>query len=119
VRSLPPLVHHKEIDSLKSQLADAALGKKFIIQGGDCAERFLDCAKEPIENKFKILLQMSLIILWGSRVPVIRIARMAGQFAKPRTSDYETKDGKKILSYKGDNINDFDDTTKREPDPQR
>lgn len=118
VKALPPLVHQKEILALKQHLGDAGEGKKFIIQGGDCAERFLDCSSEPIENKFKILLQMSLIILWGSRVPVVRIARMAGQYAKPRSADFETKDGKQIFSFKGDNINDFD-ASNREPDPDR
>jgi 3-deoxy-7-phosphoheptulonate synthase len=118
VHALPPLVHFKEVDSLKSHLADACAGKKFLLQGGDCAERFLDCSKEPIENKFKIMLQMSLIILWGSRTPVIRLARMAGQFAKPRSSPYELVEGKKIPSFKGDNINSFDSSA-RDPDPDR
>jgi len=118
VRSLPPLVHMKEVESLKAHLALAGEGKEFVLQGGDCAERFIDCSKSPIENKFKILLQMSLIILWHARLPVVRIARMAGQFAKPRTSTYETVDGKQIFSFKGDNINDFD-INKREPDPDR
>jgi len=94
VKSLPPLVHHTEIDALKQHIADAQAGKKFLLQGGDCAERFVDCSQIPIENKFKILLQMSLIILWGARVPVVRIARMAGQFAKPRSSETETVGGR-------------------------
>jgi 3-deoxy-7-phosphoheptulonate synthase len=118
VHALPPLVHPKEVDSLTQQLAAACEGKMFLLQGGDCAERFLDCAKEPIENKFKIMLQMSLIILWGSRIPVIRLARMAGQFAKPRSSPFEMVDGKKLPSFKGDNINSFDPSA-RDPDPDR
>jgi len=119
VQALPPLVHAKEIEQLKSHLANAAKGKSFLLQGGDCAERFLDCSKGPIEHKFKILLQMSLIILWGARVPVVRVARMAGQFAKPRTSTFETlADGRKVYSFKGDNINDYD-ANHREPDPDR
>jgi 3-deoxy-7-phosphoheptulonate synthase len=118
VQALPPLVHPKEVDALTRHLASACLGQKFLLQGGDCAERFLDCSKEPIENKFKIMLQMSLIILWGSRIPVIRVARMAGQFAKPRSSPHEVVDGKKVTSFKGDNINSFD-TSSRDPDPDR
>ncbi|PRP77420.1 hypothetical protein PROFUN_14273 [Planoprotostelium fungivorum] len=118
VRQLPPLVHHKEIRSLKNYLAKAAQGKAFLLQGGDCAERFIDCSQKPIEDKFKILLQMSLVIIYGARVPVVRLARMAGQFAKPRTSNYETVNGNRIPSFKGDNINDYD-ISKREPDPDR
>jgi 3-deoxy-7-phosphoheptulonate synthase len=118
VHALPPLVHPKEIDALTQHLASACEGKMFLLQGGDCAERFIDCSKEPIENKFKIMLQMSLIILWGSRIPVIRVARMAGQFAKPRSSPHEIIDGKKVPSFKGDNINSFD-ISARDPDPDR
>jgi len=118
VRQLPPLVHHDEVVSLKQKLALAAEGKAFLLQGGDCAERFMDCSQQPIENKFKILLQMSLIILHKARVPIVRIARMAGQFAKPRSSTYETVNGQQVLSFKGDNINSFD-VSKREPDPNR
>jgi len=118
LQALPPLVHPKEVEALKSHLAQACEGKKFLLQGGDCAERFLDCSKEPIENKFKIILQMSLIILWGARVPVIRMARMAGQFAKPRSSPFEIVNGQKVPSFKGDNINSFD-ISAREPDPDR
>jgi len=118
VRQLPPLVHHEEVISLKSRLADAAMGKAFLIQGGDCAERFMDCSQQPIENKFKILLQMSLIVIHKARVPVIRLSRMAGQFAKPRTSNFEVVNGQQVLSFKGDNINSFD-LSGREPDPDR
>lgn len=118
VRSLPPLVHMKEIETLKARLAAAAEGRMFLLQGGDCAESFSDCSKQPIENKFKILLQMSLILIWSARTPVVRIGRMAGQFAKPRTSNFETVNGKQIYSFKGDNVNDMD-INKREPDPDR
>jgi 3-deoxy-7-phosphoheptulonate synthase len=118
VSQLPPLVHVKEIEALKERLAAAAEGKMFLIQGGDCAESFADCSKQPIENKFKILLQMSLILVWSARVPVVRIGRLAGQFAKPRTSTFETVNGKKVYSFKGDNVNDID-VEKREPDPER
>jgi len=118
VSHLPPLVHAKEIETLKSRLAAAAEGKMFLLQGGDCAESFADCSKQPIENKFKILLQMSLILVWSARIPIIRIGRLAGQFAKPRTSTYEMVDGKKVFSFKGDNVNDID-VDKREPNPER
>jgi 3-deoxy-7-phosphoheptulonate synthase len=119
VRKLPPLVHHSEIVELKQQLAKASEGKSFLLQGGDCAERFIDCNQDAIESKFKILLQMSLIIIWRVNLPVIRLARMAGQFAKPRTSPYETlPDGSRVFSFKGDNINGFD-SNDREPNPDR
>jgi len=117
VKQLPPLVHHEEVISLKNKLAEAALGKAFLLQGGDCAERFVDCSQQPIENKFKILLQMSLILIHKARIPVIRLSRMAGQFAKPRTSPFETVNGQQVISFKGDNINSF--FSKREPDPER
>jgi 3-deoxy-D-arabino-heptulosonate 7-phosphate (DAHP) synthase class II len=87
-------------------------------QGGDCAERFDECSQDNIEKKFKILLQMSMIIIWSSRVPVVRVARMAGQFAKPRTSDFETVNGDRIPSYKGDSINGFE-VADRKHDPNR
>jgi len=106
------------VDLLKSRLGDACEGKRFLLQGGDCAERFMDCSKDPIESKFKIILQMSLIILWKARVPVIRLARMAGQFAKPRSSPFEIVNGQKVPSFKRDNINSFDPSA-REPDPDR
>jgi len=97
----------------------ASEGKSFLLQGGDCAERFLDCNQEAIESKFKILLQMSLIIIWRACLPVVRVARMAGQFAKPRTSAHETlPDGTKVFSFKGDNVNGFDPND-REPNPDR
>lgn len=120
VKALPPLVAHGEIDTLRGRLADAAAGRAFLLQGGDCAERFEDCAKDPIEAKLKILLQMSLVLTWGARLPVIRVARMAGQYAKPRSSDTETRDGVTLPSYRGDHVNHFDfDPASREPDPKR
>jgi 3-deoxy-7-phosphoheptulonate synthase len=107
------------VNDLKRKLADASEGKCFLLQGGDCAERFMDCTQTAIENKFKILLQMSLIVIWRAGIPVIRLARMAGQFAKPRSSTYETlSDGTEVYSFKGDNVNGFD-SADREPDPNR
>ena len=120
VRALPPLVNHGEVDALRAHLAEAACGKAFLLQGGDCAERFADCTKTAIEAKLKILLQMSLVLTWGARIPVIRVGRMAGQFAKPRSSDTETINGTEMPSYRGDNVNAITpDLAARQPDPQR
>jgi len=118
--SLPPLVTSWEIESLKSQLAEAAQGKRFLLQGGDCAEQFDDCTPEAITNKLKILLQMSLVLVHGTRRPVIRVGRFGGQYAKPRSSMSETRNGTTFPSYFGDNVNAaaFDGTS-RHPDPQR
>jgi 3-deoxy-7-phosphoheptulonate synthase len=118
VRRLPPLVTHEEVDRLRRQLAEVAEGKRFLLQGGDCAERFLDCASEPIEKKLRILLQMSLVLTWGARTPTLRIARMAGQFAKPRSKDTEVVDGRELPAFRGDNVNSFD-TSARDADPAR
>ena len=120
VRGLPPLVHYGEVDALRSHLAQAAQGKAFLLQGGDCAERFSDCRRSAVESKLKILLQMSLVLTWGARIPVIRMGRMAGQYAKPRSKDTETVEGVELPSYRGDNVNSI--TPKngaRTADPQR
>ncbi len=108
VRVLPPLVVASEVDDLRIQLAEVAAGTRFLLQGGDCAERFMDCAAEPIEQKLRILLQMSLVLTWGARIPTLRIARMAGQFAKPRSKDTEIVEGVEVPAYRGDNVNSFD-----------
>ena len=118
VRRLPPLVSPGEIDGLRRNLAKAAIGKAFVLQGGDCAERFEDCRRGAIENKLKILLQMSLVLTWGAQTPVIRIGRMAGQYAKPRSSATEIVDGVEIPSYRGDHVNGHDPADRR-PDPER
>jgi 3-deoxy-7-phosphoheptulonate synthase len=102
---LPPLVTSWEIERLKSQLAEAAYGKRFLLQGGDCAESFDDCTSDSIANKLKILLQMSLVLVHGARRRVIRVGRFAGQYAKPRSEDMETRDGVSLPSYRGDLIN--------------
>eukprot|EP00656_Telonema_subtile_P025649 TRINITY_DN2768_c0_g1_i2.p1 TRINITY_DN2768_c0_g1~~TRINITY_DN2768_c0_g1_i2.p1 ORF type:complete len:444 (+),score=106.63 TRINITY_DN2768_c0_g1_i2:98-1429(+) len=117
---MPPLVHANEVFRLKELLKDVALGKRFILQGGDCAERFSDCRPSLIENKLKILLQMSMVLIWGAGVPLVRIGRIAGQYMKPRSADMETDkaSGEKVFSYKGDSINGFD-IEHREPDPNR
>ena len=117
---LPPLVTSWEIDALKSQLADASRGNAFLLQGGDCAERFSDCTSPVITNKLKILLQMSLMLIHGLHKPVIRVGRIAGQYAKPRSADTETRDGVTLPSYRGDLINGPDFTAEsRIPDPIR
>ncbi|KAF2177039.1 phospho-2-dehydro-3-deoxyheptonate aldolase-like protein [Zopfia rhizophila CBS 207.26] len=116
--SLPPIVTPTEIVKLKASLRDAALGKAFLLQGGDCAELFSYCADGPIDSKIKLLLQMSLVLIWGANKPVIRIGRMAGQFAKPRSSPTEMINGKEIPSFRGDILNGFD-TNERTPDPDR
>ncbi|PIA16661.1 phospho-2-dehydro-3-deoxyheptonate aldolase [Coemansia reversa NRRL 1564] len=118
VANLPPLVSQPEIDRLRAQLRDVAEGRAFLLQGGDCAESFDYCEPTKIEDKLKILLQMSLVLVWGMRLPIVRIARMAGQYAKPRSSAYETVNGEQILSYRGDNVNGIDPGQRR-PDPQR
>ena len=102
---LPPLVTSGEIKHLKQQIAAAGRGEAFILQGGDCAESFNDCRSGIITNKLKILLQMSLILLHGMRKPIVRIGRIAGQYAKPRSSDEETLAGVTLPSYRGDLVN--------------
>jgi len=114
----PPLVTSGEIEHLKAHLAEAQRGERFVLQGGDCAERLDDCQPEIIANKLKILLQMSLVLVHGLRTPVVRIGRFAGQYAKPRSSLVETRDGVSLPSYFGDLVNrwDFDEQSRR-PDP--
>ena len=115
---LPPLVTTWEIENLKSQLAAAQRGEAFLLQGGDCAENFDDCTSDSVVQKLKILLQMSLVMLVGLKKPIIRVGRMAGQYAKPRSADLETKDGVSLPSYRGDLINRMPFTAAdREPDP--
>lgn len=120
LRQLPPLTTALEIEALKQQLASAAKGKHFLLQGGDCAERFSDCEAIVIKNKLKILLQMSLVLLNGLQKPIIRVGRIAGQYAKPRSTFTETQKGITLPSYRGDLVNspEFNQTS-RTPDPQR
>ncbi|MDP9139454.1 MAG: 3-deoxy-7-phosphoheptulonate synthase class II [Pseudomonadota bacterium] len=120
LRSLPPLVTSWEVDALKNNLARAQAGDGFILQGGDCAESFSDCRSEIIANRLKVLLQMSLVLVHGLRSRVVRIGRFAGQYAKPRSADMETRDGISLPSYRGDIVNapEFTEAA-RTPDPQR
>ena len=103
--SLPPLVTSWEIESLKAQLAEAQEGRRFLLQGGDCAEAFDECRSGQIASKLKILLQMSLVLTHGSGKPVIRVGRFAGQYAKPRSEDSETREGTTLPAYRGDIVN--------------
>ena len=119
LRRLPPLVTSWEIVDLRGQLAEAAAGQRFVLQAGDCAERFIDCTSARITNTLKVLLQMSLVLVVGAQKPVIRIGRFAGQYAKPRSTAEETRNGVTLPSYRGDIINRPEFTTAdREPDPQ-
>jgi 3-deoxy-7-phosphoheptulonate synthase len=102
---LPPLVTSWEIEALKAKLAEAQQGRAFVLQGGDCAEAFDDCTSENIVQKLKILLQMSVVIVAGLKRPVVRVGRIAGQYAKPRSEDTETRDGLSLPSYRGDLVN--------------
>src|SRR2546421_6245367 len=102
---LPPLVTSWEIENLKHQLAEAARGERFLLQGGDCSENFDDCESSAIASKLKILLQMSLVLVQGGKKRVIRLGRFAGQYAKPRSADTETRNGVTFPSYRGDLIN--------------
>ncbi len=118
--TLPPLVTSWEIERLKSQLAEAAAGRRFLLQGGDCAESFDECRADVITNRLKVLLQMSLVLIYGLRMPVVRVGRFAGQYAKPRSSDHDTRDGRTLPSYRGDIINRRPFTQAgRTPDPRR
>ena len=116
---LPPLVTSWEIDSLKDLFAKAQRGEAFVLQGGDCAETFDECTSENIVAKLKILLQMSLVMLYGLKKPIVRVGRMAGQYAKPRSADTETRDGTSLPSFRGDLVNRSPFTAEdRIPDPQ-
>jgi 3-deoxy-7-phosphoheptulonate synthase len=116
---LPPIVVSWEVEALRKHLASAQRGERFLLQGGDCAESFEDCESDTIAQKLKILLQMSLVLLHGLKVPIIRVGRMAGQYAKPRSADTETREGVTLPSYRGDLVNRAPFTAAdREPDPQ-
>jgi 3-deoxy-7-phosphoheptulonate synthase len=119
LRQLPPLVTSWEVLQLRAQLAEAAEGKRFVLQGGDCAERFADCTPRRIANMLKVLVQMSLVLVVGGGRPVIRIGRFAGQYAKPRSADTETREGIELPCYRGDIVNSPGFTLEaRTPDPQ-
>jgi 3-deoxy-7-phosphoheptulonate synthase len=117
---LPPLVFAGEVDTLRNRLAQAAEGKAFLLQGGDCAETFVDATADRIRNRIKTVLQMAVVLMYGSSLPVIKMGRMAGQFAKPRSSDTETRDDVTLLAYRGDAVNGYEFTEdSRQHDPKR
>jgi 3-deoxy-7-phosphoheptulonate synthase len=119
LQQLPPIVTPTEIQTLRNSLRDVAQGNAFLLQGGDCAELFSYCAEEPISAKIKLLLQMSLVLIWGCNKPVVRIARMAGQYAKPRSSPTEKlADGTVVPSFRGDILNGYE-LAERELKPER
>ncbi len=120
IATMPPLVFAGEARHLKAQLADACTGKAFILQGGDCAESFQEFSANKIRNTFRVLLQMSVVMTFGGAMPIIKMGRMAGQFAKPRSTDMETIDGITLPSYRGDIINKLEFTEEgRTPNPER
>ena len=117
---LPPLVFAGEVDTLRNRLAQAAEGKAFLLQGGDCAETFVDATADRIRNRIKTVLQMAVVLMYGSSLPVIKMGRMAGQFAKPRSSDTETRGDVTLLAYRGDAVNGYEFTEEsRQHDPKR
>lgn len=116
----PPLVFAGEARNLTAKLGQAARGKAFLLQGGDCAESFSEFSADTIRDTFKVLLQMAIVLTWGAKVPVVKVGRMAGQFAKPRSTATETVNGTELPSYRGDIVNGFDFTPEaRIPDPSR
>ncbi|MEN9704741.1 MAG: hypothetical protein RLZZ393_620 [Pseudomonadota bacterium] len=115
---LPPLVVSWEVDALRERLAAAQRGEQFLLQGGDCAESFAECESDRIAKQLKVMLQLSLVLLHGLKRPVIRVGRMAGQYAKPRSADTETRDGVTLPCYRGDTVNRPEFTVEaRTPDP--
>ena len=116
----PPLVFAGEARSLKAHLAEVCEGRAFLLQGGDCAESFVEHHADNIRDTFRVLLQMAVVLTYGAKLPVIKVGRMAGQFAKPRSVDTETIDGIELPSYRGDIINGIEfDAVARVPDPER
>ncbi|MEO3807554.1 3-deoxy-7-phosphoheptulonate synthase class II [Sphaerisporangium sp. B11E5] len=120
LRELPPLVFAGECDELKDRLAAVARGEAFVLQGGDCAETFAGATADNVRNKLKTLLQMAIVLTYAGRVPVVKIGRVAGQFAKPRSKPTEVRGGLELPAYRGDMVNGFDFTAEaRTPDPGR
>jgi 3-deoxy-7-phosphoheptulonate synthase len=118
--TLPPLVFAGEVDMLRDRLARAARGEAFLLQGGDCAETFAGATADQIRNRVKTILQMAVVLTYGASMPVIKMGRMAGQFAKPRSSDTETRGDVTLPAYRGDIVNGYDFTPEsRQADPAR
>ena len=120
IATLPPLVFAGEVDNLRDRLARAASGRAFLLQGGDCAETFAGATAEQIRNRIKTVLQMAVVLTYGASMPIVKMGRMAGQFAKPRSSDSETRGDVTLPAYRGDIVNGFDFTEgSRRADAQR
>jgi 3-deoxy-7-phosphoheptulonate synthase len=120
LRTMPPLVFAGECDNLKTRIGSAAAGEAFFLQGGDCAETFVGQTADAIRNKIKTLLQMAAVLQYGAGLPVIKVGRMAGQYAKPRSNDKETREGVTLPAYRGDAVNGHDFTLEsRTPNPKR
>jgi 3-deoxy-7-phosphoheptulonate synthase len=118
--SYPPLVFAGEARKLKSQLAEVAAGRAFLLQGGDCAESFAEFSADNIRDTFKVMLQMAVVLTFGAKCPVVKVGRMAGQFAKPRSAPTEVVAGRELPSYRGDIVNGYEaDDAARVPDPER
>ncbi|TCD61912.1 hypothetical protein EIP91_007726 [Steccherinum ochraceum] len=118
IRNLPPLVTPSEIERLRHQLGQVQRNEAFLLHAGDCAESFDACTHENISNKIGLILSFSLILIWGARLPIVRIGRIAGQYAKPRSSATEKIGDREVTSFRGDNVNGLDPND-RTPDPER
>jgi 3-deoxy-7-phosphoheptulonate synthase len=120
LRTMPPLVFAGECDNLRAQLAAVARGEAFLLQGGDCAETFDSVTADNVRNKLQVLLSMAVVLTYAAAVPVVKVGRIAGQYAKPRSADLETRDGVTLPAYRGDAVNGFEFTEEsRRPDPRR
>src|SRR6476469_9476272 len=120
LRRMPPIVFAGECDELKTKLGAVSRGEAFLLQGGDCAETFAGVTADNTRNKLRVLLQMAVVLTYAASVPVVKLGRLAGQYAKPRSSDLETRDGLTLPAYRGDAVNGYDFTeVSRVPDPQR
>ncbi|PIE21455.1 MAG: 3-deoxy-7-phosphoheptulonate synthase class II, partial [Arachnia propionica] len=120
LEQLPPLVFAGEVDRLRASIADAAAGRAFMLQGGDCAETFESVTADNIKRKLNVQLSMSVVMTYAAQVPIVKIGRIAGQYAKPRSNDTETRAGVTLPSYRGDAVNGFAfEAEARKPDPER
>jgi len=120
LRTMPPLVFAGECDELKDKLGQVARGEAFLLQGGDCAETFAGLTADNVRNKLRVLLQMAVVLTYAASVPVVKVGRLAGQYAKPRSSDLETRDGVTLPAYRGDAVNGYDFSAEsRAHDPSR
>ena len=120
LRTVPPLVFAGECDDLTEKIAAVSRGEAFLLQGGDCAETFAGVTADNVRNKLRVLLQMAVVLTYAASVPVVKLGRLAGQYAKPRSSDLETRNGVTLPAYRGDAVNGYDFTPEsRVPDPQR